>query len=85
MRAINNYKYYTAKERKVEILQERISDPVILPSGKIYSARGIRYLLDALFPNCVDDAEHCCKEAKIRGRENVKRAVDRIDGGNETA
>ncbi|MBE6356360.1 MAG: hypothetical protein E7058_04510 [Lentisphaerae bacterium] len=69
----------------MNISQRRISDPVIAPSGKIYSAHGIKTLLAALFPNRVDDPAHCCNTAKRRRKKYGKRSVDHSAGGCGTA
>lgn len=49
----------------------KIADPLIAPSGKIYSLAGLKNLLQAVFEqNPVDNPMQCCKRNQCRGESD---------------
>lgn len=50
-----------------------VTDPLIAPSTRIYSARGIRRLLAAIFPECVDDRTLLCRTNMCRRSDHGKK------------
>ena len=50
-----------------------IADPLIAPSGKVYSAGALQVLLEAIFSKNVDNRTHKCKDHEREGGQHDEK------------